>query len=115
MAQLMRAERLFARQRSKYRVRTTDHRRGGPIAPNRLQNLTVRRPGQVWVSDVTGILTGQGRLYLIAVLDVCFRRVVAWPMHQSLDNSAGQRRSAHGLLQRWPRHSLVVPSARGMC
>lgn len=44
IARLMRAERLFARQRSKYRVRTTDSRHGGPIAPNRLQNLTVRQP-----------------------------------------------------------------------
>ena len=36
IARLMRLERLFARQRSKYRVATTDSRHGGPIAPNRL-------------------------------------------------------------------------------
>ena len=34
IARLMRAERLFARQRSKYRPRTTESRQGGPIAPN---------------------------------------------------------------------------------
>ena len=39
IARLMRAERLFARQRSKYRVATTDSRHGGPIAPNRLKVL----------------------------------------------------------------------------
>lgn len=78
IARLMRAERLFARQRSKYRVRTTDSQHGGPIAPNRLQGLTVRHPDQVWVTDATGILTGQGWLYLVAVLDLCSRRVVGW-------------------------------------
>lgn len=37
IARLMRLERLFARQRSKYRHATTDSRHGGPIAPNRIQ------------------------------------------------------------------------------
>src|SRR4029450_5171708 len=37
IARLMRAERLFVRQRSKYRHAPTDSRHGGPIAPNRLQ------------------------------------------------------------------------------
>jgi putative transposase len=85
IARLMRLERIFARQRSKYRPRTTDSRHGGPIAPNRLRNLIVRRPDQVWVTDATGILTSQGWLYLVAVLDVCTRRVLGWAMHQILD------------------------------
>jgi hypothetical protein len=48
IARLMRLERIFARQRSKYRPMTTDSRHGGPIAPNRLRALVVRRPNQVW-------------------------------------------------------------------
>jgi len=85
IARLMRQERLFARQRSKYRPRTTDSRHGGPIAPNRVEKLAVHRPEQVWVTDATCILTGQGWLYLVAVLDVCTRRVIGWAMHQILD------------------------------
>ncbi len=110
----MRAKRLFARQRSKYRVRTTDSRHGGPIAPNRLQNLTVQPPDQVWVTDATGILTGQGWLYLVAVLDVCSRRVVGWAMHQSLDARLVSAALRMALLQRRPRTSLIVHSDRGM-
>src|SRR5436309_15285299 len=64
IARLMRAERLFARQRSKYRVATTDSRHDGPIAPNRLQGLAVKRPNQVWTTDATCLLTGPGWLYL---------------------------------------------------
>jgi hypothetical protein len=85
IARLMRLERIFARQRSKYRVATTDSRHGGPIAPNRLHNLTVRRSNQVWVSDATAVLTAQGWLYLVAVLDLFTRRVVGWAMSQILD------------------------------
>jgi transposase InsO family protein len=113
IARLMRAERLFARQRSKYRVRTTDSRHGGPIAPNRLQNLTVRHPDQVWVTDATGILTGQGWLYLVALLDLCSRRVVGWAMHQSLDARLVSAALRMALLQRRPRQSVIVHSDRG--
>src|SRR5437588_8567072 len=67
IARLMRQERIFARQRSKYRVATTDSRHGGPIAPNRLPKLRIKRPDQVWATDATGVPTGQGWLYLIAV------------------------------------------------
>ena len=114
IARLMRAERLFARQRSKYRVRTTDSRHGGPIAPNRLQNLTVLRPDQVWATDATGILTGQGWLYLVAVLDVCSRRVLGWAMHPRLDTRLVSAALRMALLQRRPRRSLIVHSDRGM-
>lgn len=76
IARLMRLERIFARQRSKYRPMTTDSRHGGPIAPNRLRALVVRRPNQVWATDVTCVLTAQGWLYLVAVLDIFSRRVI---------------------------------------
>ncbi len=85
IARLMRAERIFARQRSKYRPKTTDSHHGGPIAPNRLPTLTAHRPDQAWVTDATCILTAQGWLYLVAVLDVWTRRVIGWAMHQILD------------------------------
>jgi transposase InsO family protein len=85
IARLMRRERIFARQRSKYRVATTDSRHPGLIAPNRVRSLTVQRPDQVWATDATCVLTGQGWLYLVAVLDVFTRRVIGWAMHQILD------------------------------
>ncbi len=114
IARLMRLERIFARQRSKYRARTTDSRHGGPIAPNRLRDLIVRRPDQVRVTDATGILTGQGWLYLVAVLDVCTRRVVGWAMHQILDARLVIAALRMALLQRRPKKALIVHSDRGM-
>lgn len=113
IARLMRLERIFARQRSKYRPRMTDSRHGGPIAPNRLQNLTVRRPDQVWVTDATCILTGQGWLYLVAVLDICTRRVIGWAMHQILDARLVIAALRMALGHRRPRGSLIVHSDRG--
>ena len=113
IARLMRQERLFARQRSKYRRATTDSRHGGPIAPNRVRDLTVQQPDQVWVTDATCILTGQGWLYLVAVLDICTRRVIGWAMHQILDARLVIAALRMALMQRRPKAALIIHSDRG--
>src|SRR5207253_9422964 len=76
IARLMRAERLFARRRSKYRMATTDSRHGGAIAPNRLPDLRVSCCDQAFVGAATGVVGGQGRLYRVAVRDVVSLGVV---------------------------------------
>ena len=113
IARLMRLERLFARQRSKYRVVTTDSRHGGPIAPNRVQGLVLRRPNQLWATDATCVLTGQGWLYLVAVLDVFSRRVIGWAMSQLLDASLVSTALRMALNQRRHSQNLIVHSDRG--
>lgn len=114
IARLMRQERLFARQRSKYRPRTTNSRHGGPIAPNRIRNLRVQRPNQVWATDATGVLTSQGWLYLIAVLDLFSRRVVGWAMSPILDAALAMTALQMALQQRRPPPALIIHSDRGM-
>jgi transposase InsO family protein len=113
VARLMREERLWARQRSKYRVATTDSRHDDPIAPNRLLNFKPTAPNQAWVTDATCVLTGQGWLYLIALLDVFTRRVVGWAMDSSLDATAAVRSLKMAIGQRRPAPGLVVHSDRG--
>src|SRR6266550_2668662 len=86
---------------------TTDSRHGGPIAPNRLHNLAVRRSNQVWVSDATAVLTAQGWLYLVAVLDLFTRRVVGWAMSQILDAALVISALRMALGQRRPAKTLI--------
>src|SRR5437667_7360335 len=113
IARLMRLDRIFARQRSKYRAAITDSRHGGPIAPNRLHNLALRRSNQVWVSDATAVLTGQGWLHLVAVLDVFTRRVVGWAMSQILDATLVIAALRMALGHRRPAKTLILHSDRG--
>lgn len=113
VARLMRQERLWARQRSKYRPRTTDSSHGEPIAPNRLLDVTPKGPDQVWVTDATCVLTGQGWLYVVALLDVYTRRIVGWAMHESLDAPLAVKALQMAIDQRRPRSSLIVHSDRG--
>ena len=113
VARLMREERLRARQRSKYRVATTDSRHTDPIAPNRLLQLVPKQRDQVWVTDATCVLTGQGWLYVVALLDLYTRRIVGWSMGENLDTPLTLRALQMAIAQRRPRPSLIVHSDRG--
>ena len=42
--------------------------------------LDRQQPNQRWIADFTYIWTGEGRLYVSAVIDLFSRRVVGWPM-----------------------------------
>ncbi len=113
IARLMHGAGLWARQRSKYRVATTDSRHDGPIAPNRLLEVKAERPDQVWVTDATGVLTGQGWLFLVAVLDVYTRRLLGWSMHAHLDATQMIAALEMAITRRRPRPGLIVHSDRG--
>ena len=113
VARLMKQERLKARWISKFKVPTTDSTHADPIAPNRLPGLEVRHPNQVWATDATAILTGQGWLYLVAVLDLHSRRIVGWSMDQYLDARLAMSALAMGLAGRRPPSGLIVHSDRG--
>jgi putative transposase len=44
----------------------------------------VRRPDQVWCADITYIPLPQGFMYLVAVMDWHWRRVLSWKLSNSL-------------------------------
>jgi len=113
IARLMHREGIWARQRSKYRVATTDSRHAEPIAPNRLLTLKAERPDQVWVTDATCVLTGQGWLYVVAILDVYTRRVLGWSMHEHLDATQVIAALQMAITRRRPPPGLIVHSDRG--
>jgi putative transposase len=113
IARLMRQEHIRARQRSKYRPATTDSTHADPIAPNRLPLVTVSRPDQVWVTDATCVLTAQGWLYVVAVLDTHTRRVVGWAMHEHLDARLVIAALRMALALRRPDAGLILHSDRG--
>ena len=58
---------------------TTDSRHYLPVAPNLLkQEFVASAPNRVWLADITYIATGEGWLYLAAVLDLATRKIVGW-------------------------------------
>lgn len=53
--------------------------------PYLLDGLNIDRPNQVWMTDITYIPLPRGFVYLVAVIDVYSRYVVAWELSNSLE------------------------------
>jgi len=114
VARLMRQHGLRGVQPRGFCPRTTDSNHRLPIAPNRLKEApAVRRPNQVWVSDITYIATAQGWLYLAAIMDLCSRKIVGWATADHLKTSLVQEALNRALTQRRPPAGLLHHSDRG--
>lgn len=82
---LMHAHGLSGALNRKRRPRTTDSDHGLPIAPDLLQrDFSAPAPNTVWVADITYVATGEGWLYLAAIMDLCTRKIVGWAMRETL-------------------------------
>ena len=57
---------------------------GHKIYPYLLRNLAVTRPNQVWASDITYVPMARGFVYLVAIVDLFSRRVLAWRLSITL-------------------------------
>ena len=55
------------------------------VYPYLLTGLIIDRPNLVWVADVTYIPMARGFCYLVGVMDVFSRRLLAWRVSNSLD------------------------------
>jgi putative transposase len=60
---------------------------GNPVYPYLLRNLQVSRVNQVWASDMTYIPMARGFLFLVAIIDLYSRRVLAWRLSNTLETS----------------------------
>ena len=69
------------------KVRTTDSNHSFPRHPNLVQDLTICRPEQVWVADITYVRVRLEELYLAILLDVYTRRLRGWNLGRGLDSS----------------------------
>ena len=66
-------------------MRTTDSRHGHAVAENVLdRHFEPGEPDRTWVDDITYIATGEGWLYLAALLDLGSRKVVGWATADNL-------------------------------
>jgi transposase InsO family protein len=114
-ARLMKARGLQGRKKHRRRPRTTDSRHAHVPAENLLaKQAAPTGPNQAWMTDITYIETGEGWLYLAAILDVWSRRVVGWACSPTLHVSLVLVALHAALRQRKPPKGLVHHSDRGV-
>jgi transposase InsO family protein len=86
VTRLMRQHGLNSKRRRKTRHRTTDSRHQRPVAPNLLaRDFHADSPNEKWLGDIVGIWTGEGWLYLAAILDCFSRMIVGWALSAQRD------------------------------
>lgn len=67
------------------RPKTTIRSAKDQIYPYLLKGLEMNRPNQVWATDITYIKMPLGFAYLVALIDVYSRYVVAWRLSNTMD------------------------------
>ena len=115
VAKLMRRAGVRAAVARRFVVRTTDSGHGHAVAANVLdRRFEPGAPDRVWVGDITYIATGQGWLYLAAVLDLGSRKVVGWATADHLRSELVARALVNALEHRRPSGSVLHHSDRGV-
>ena len=109
---LMRDHGLLIRQRKRKAI-TTDSRHWMHKYNNLIQDLEIRRPEQVWVSDITYIrLTGQFG-YLSLVTDAYSKRIMGWAIRLDLSAQGCQDALQMAMDNRKHKSTLIHHSDRG--
>jgi putative transposase len=113
IARLMRLRGVQAKQVRRFTVTTKRHRvhRAAPNLLNR--DFGADRPDRKWLADITYIATGEGWLYLAAILDLYTRRIVGWAMSDRMTSDLSISALEMALLQRQPRSGLLHHSDQG--
>lgn len=104
---------LRCRQIRRFKV-TTNSKHGLPVAENLLgQQFEAAAPGQIWLSDITYILTGEGWLYLAGHKDLCTREIVGYAMAARMTRNLVSESLLRAIVRKRPAPGLIQHSDRG--
>lgn len=78
-----------------------------PVFKNRLKELEVTAPNQVWVSDLTYLRTRESFVYLALITDVYSRKIVGWHVGDTLE-AIGCVRALERALDQLPAGSRPI-------
>jgi putative transposase len=113
---LMREQGLQAIQPRRFVPRTTDSRHGQQMSPNLLleRAITVDRPHQVIVSDITYLPLQNGKwAYLATWMDLFSRKIVGWQVADSMTAELVIEALKKAILRERLPAGLIVHSDRG--
>ena len=115
VARYMREAGIVSRIKRRFRIVTTDSRHDSPIAANRLdRQFAAEVPDRKWCGDITYVATGEGPLYLAAVIDCCTRRIIGWAMADHLRAELCLDALEMAVQRRRPPAGLLHHSDRGV-
>ncbi|MBK7134544.1 MAG: IS3 family transposase [Bacteroidales bacterium] len=110
---LMRDEGLLIRRKRKY-VKTTNSEHGFRVYSNKIKELKIVSPNQVWVCDITYIATTEGFMYLALITDLYSRKIVGYDISDSLEAEGCRRALKRALALVKNPEGIIHHSDRGI-
>ena len=104
---------LRCRQKRKFKA-TTNSNHSLPVAPNLIdQNFAATAPDQIWLTDITSILTGEGWLYLAVHKDLFTGENVGCALDKRMSKALVMRSLFRAVAKKHPAAGLIHHSDRG--
>jgi transposase InsO family protein len=110
---LMRDEGLLIKRKRKY-AKTTNSAHGFKTYNNKIKELEIIKPNQVWVSDITYISTREGFMYLALITDLFSRKIVGYDISDSLEAEGCKRALKRSLSMVKKPKGIIHHSDRGI-
>lgn len=111
---ILRAEGLLVGKKRRY-TKTTNSKHWMHKYPNKVKHLDIIRPEQVWVSDITYIVTMNGFQYLHLVTDAYSKQIMGYKLSGSMnatDTACALKMAINN--RKYPLSSLIHHSDRGL-
>jgi len=87
---------------------------GEPVGDDLVQkDFTAGDLDEKWLTDITEHWTGEGKLYLCAIKDVCSNRIVGYAIDRRMKASLAVRALENAVVQRGYPEGVIVHSDRG--
>lgn len=114
VAKLMRENNLRSKTVKKYKA-TTNSNHSLPVAENILnRDFKATKRNEKWVSDITYIRTGEGWLYLAALLDLYDNSIVGWSVDSRMKTDLVSSTLKKAIYRTSPKPGLIIHSDRGI-
>jgi putative transposase len=87
---------------------------GPPVHDDHVNRIFhAERLDQIWLTDISEHPTGEGKLYICAVKDVCSTRIVGYAIDPAMTSHLADAALRTAIARRSPTGTVVVHSDRG--
>lgn len=109
----LRAEHLLVSKRKKYH-KTTNSKHWMRKYPNTIKSITINRPEQVWVADITYLQVKKKHYYLHLITDAYSKRIVGFELSDNMQATTTLKALKKAILERVYAERLTHHSDRGL-
>jgi len=111
---ILKANKMLIKSKRSYHITTNPHHRFRKHK-NLIEDKTVTRPEQVWVSDITYVGNRQNPMYLSLVTDAYSKKIVGYHLDSTLQVDASLKALKSAIRNRkYPNDKLIHHSDRGL-